>query len=158
MTNTEKSRSAITYVLLLFVLLAVSGVVGGGFFVKDYARARASLSWPSTQGVVLSDLKGNSKKVRYVYAFEGRSYQSTRERVFSAQFMKVAERVYTPGDAVTVYVNPADPSFSVLQPGGASIAFVVSCILSGVLIFIGVGGTIWTFSDGVEVITGDAVA
>lgn len=158
MTNIEKSRSAITYVLVLFVTLAIVGVLAGGFFVKDYARARASLSWPSTEGVVLSDLKGDSARVRYVYAFAGRSYQSKRERVFLAQFMKVSSRNYQPGDTVTVYVNPADPSFSVLLPGGAGIAFVVFSVLSGVLIFIGIGGIIWTFSDGVEEISSEAMA
>jgi hypothetical protein len=150
MNDIVRSRSDVTIIILVFVALAIIGIVAGGFIVRDYARARASLNWPVADGVVLSQLDGDRAPVRYVYSFEGRSYESRRIRVFSARFLKAAPRDYAPGEAVRVYVNPDNPSFSVLRPGGAGLAFVVFCAFSGLCIFIGVGGVVWTFSDGVE--------
>lgn len=150
MTSVVKSRSEVTFVLLFFVALAVIGIVGGGFFVRDFARARSSAGWPTAEGVVLSQLDKNSEQVRYAYSFAGRSYQSTRDRVFSARLLKSSSLDYSPGESIAVYVDPGDPSFSVLQPGGAGPAFVIFAVLSGICIFFGVGGVIWTFSEGVD--------
>ena len=150
MTSTVKSRSDVTFVLVFFFALAIIGIVAGGFFVRDYARARASVGWPVVEGVVLSRLEGDAARVRYVYSFAGRSYQSKRERVFSARFTNTSTRDYAPGEAVDVYVNPANPAFAVLEPGGAGLAFVIFSFLSGLCVFVGVGGVIWTFSDGVD--------
>ncbi len=136
--------------LLFFVTLAIIGIVGGSFFVRDFARARSSAGWPTADGVVLSQLDENSDRVRYAYSFGGRSYQSTRDRVFSARLLRSSSGDYAAGDSIEVYVDPGDPSFSVLKPGGAGPAFVVFAILSGICIFFGVGGVIWTFSEGVE--------
>ncbi len=159
MSTIVKSRSEVTFVLLFFVVLAIVGIACGGFFVRDFARARASAGWPTADGVVLSQLNQNSDKVRYAYSFAGRSYQSTRARMFSARLLKQSERDYVPGDTIAVYVDPSDPAFSVLQPGGAAPAFVVFALLSGICIFFGVGGVIWTFSEGVEAqsLSGDDV-
>ena len=136
--------------LLFFVALAVIGIVSGGFFVRDFARARSSVGWPTADGVVLSQLNSTSDKVRYAYSFAGNSYQSTRDRVFSARFLRPSSHDYSAGDSIAVYVDPGDPSFSVLEPGGAGPAFVIFAVLSGVCIFFGVGGVIWTFSEGVD--------
>ncbi len=150
MNEIVKSRSDVTIIILVFVALALVGIIAGGFVVQDYARARASHNWPAVDGVVLSRLQGDRATVRYAYSFEGRSYESRRVRVFSARFLKSAPRAYVPGESVRVYVDPEHPSFSVLRPGGAGLAFVVFCGLSGLCVFFGIGGVVWTFSDGVD--------
>lgn len=154
MATVVKSRSEVTFVLLFFTALAIAGILAGSFFVRDFARARSSAAWPTADAVVLSQLNETRNDVRYAYSFEGRSYQSTRDRVFIARIMKPATLAYAPGDAVTAYIDPKNPSFSVLQPGGAGLAFVFLTVMSGVCIFFGVGGVIWTFSEGVD---GDAM-
>lgn len=141
-----KSKSDISIVLFFFTALAVFGVAGGGFFVHDYARARASVSWPAVEGIVLSQLEEENARVRYVYSIGGRSYESTRERVFLSSFFAGAGREYRPGESVTVYVNPQENSYAVLQPGGAGAAFILCSLLSGLAVFFGVGGVIWALS------------
>ena len=141
-----KNTSDVSIVLILFTALAVLGVAGGGFFVHDYARARASLNWPAVDGIILSKLDGEGGQTRYVYSFDGRSYESTRERNFMARFMKAAKTEYRPGESVVVYVDPQDHAYSVLTPGGASPAFVMLTLLSGCAIFFGVGGVVWALS------------
>ncbi len=141
-----KSKSDVSIVLFFFTALAVLGVAGGGFFVHDYARARASASWPAVDGIVLSQLEGERAHVRYVYSIDGRSYESTRERVFLSRFLKPSQRDYRPGEAVTVYVNPTEHSYSVLRPGGANAAFIFCSIFSGLAVFFGVGGVLWALS------------
>lgn len=143
-----KSRSEVTIVLVFFICLAILGVIAGGFFVQDYARARASAAWPIVDGVVLSNLEGDGARLRYVYLVDGKSYESSRERVFSARFLKSAARDYAPGETIEVYVNPKDHGFSVLQPGGAGAAFIFFSLLSGLCVFFGVGGVVWTLSQG----------
>ncbi len=136
--------------LLFFTALAIIGILAGSFFVRDFARARASAAWPTADGVVLSHLDEDGDHVRYAYSFAGRSHQSTRDRVFIARILKPSSQEYVPGQTVAVYVDPKDPSFSVLQPGGAGLAFVFLTVMSGICIFFGVGGVIWTFSEGVD--------
>ncbi len=150
MATVVKSRSEVTFVLVFFTALAIVGILAGNFFVRDFARARTSATWPTADGVVLSQLNEDSKQIRYAYSFAGNSYQSTRDRVFIARNFKSSEMEYLPGQTVAVYVDPNDPSYSVLQPGGAGLAFVFLTVMSGVCIFFGVGGVIWTFSEGVD--------
>ncbi|WP_425408342.1 DUF3592 domain-containing protein [Hyphococcus sp.] len=148
MSEELKSKSDISIVLFFFTALAVFGIAGGGFVVHDYARARASISWPAVEGVVLSQLEPQQSGLRYVYSIDGRSHESTRERVLLARFFHMSTPDYRPGESVTVYVNPANHSYAVLQPGGAGAAFVFFSVLSGVAVFFGLGGVVWTLSRG----------
>lgn len=141
-----KSKSDVSIVLIVFTALAVFGVASGGFFVQDYARARASDTWPAVEGIVLSHLDSDASSVRYVYSMSGRSYESTRERGFLAHFISVERGDPRPGETVTVYVNPQDHAYAVIYPGGSSIAFIIFSVLSGFAIFFGVGGVVWTLS------------
>lgn len=141
-----KTKSDVSIVLIFFTALAVFGVAGGGFFVHDYARARASLGWPAVDGIVLSRLEGESAPLRYVYSYDGRSYESTRTRNFMGWFMATPDTDLRPGESVAVYVNPETPSYSVIYPGGAGAAFVILSLLAGCAIFFGVGGVVWTLS------------
>jgi len=150
-----KKHSDVTIVLIFFITLAIIGVVSAGFFVRDYSMARGSRSWPSVEGVVLSQVDGDD--LRYAYSFSGHSFVSTRVRVFSARFMKPSFQSYAPGEKVTVYVNPNQPSFSVLQTGGAGAAFVFFSMISGLCVFFGVGGVVWTLSEGASEDLGDGV-
>lgn len=142
-----KSKSDISIVLIFFGALAVVGVFAGGFFVQDYARARASASWPSVEGIVLSRLDNAPERVRYVYSMNGRSYESTRERVFLARFLSRSTTSYLPGENLMVFVDPQDHAYSVLNPGGAGVAFVFFSIISGACVFFGIGGIVWAFSQ-----------
>lgn len=147
MDDPLKQRSDITIVLVFFTALAIVGVVFGGFVVHDYAKARASAAWPAVEGVVLSRLEGDSARVRYAYSYQGRSYEARRVRVFTARFLKPAIKEFVPGETVRVYVNPKEPTFSVLQTGGAGLAFVLFSILAGACVFFGVGGVVWALSS-----------
>ncbi len=147
MDTTLKDRSDITVILVFFISLAIAGVIGGGFFVRDYAHARASVSWPQVDGVVLSQLGDGPKRLRYAYSIGGRTYESHRERFFAARFSKSEARAYFPGETLTVYVDPQHHTVSVLKTGGAGAAFVFFSLLSGACIFFGVGGVVWTLSE-----------
>lgn len=136
--------------MIFFIALALAGAVTGGFFVSDYARARASQSWPGIDGVVLSRNEMPGAKLRYAYSFDGRSYSSARQRLFFGRFYGAPPSEVAPGQTVTVFVDPKHPSFSILKTGGSGAAFVFFSFLSGACIFLGVGGVVWTLSAGVE--------
>ena len=150
MASLVENRSDVTIILMFFVILTIIGILAGGFFVRDFSHARASAAWPIVDGVVLSSNTTNSRGVRYAYSFEGHNYQGTRERVFSARFLKASPKLYDPGDSIAVYVDPVNPKYSVLYPGGAAGAFLFFSTFSGLLVFLGVGGIVWTFSEGVR--------
>lgn len=149
MSDVVKTRSDVTFIIFFFTALTIVGLVAGGFFVRDYARARASEAWPVVEGVVLSKLDDSGAAVRYAYSFDGHSYEGTRERVFSAQLFRADQTSYLPGERISVYVSPVEPSYAVLIPGGAGTTFILFSLLSGVCLFLGVGGMVWTLSDGV---------
>ena len=146
MGTAVKSRSDLTIILLFFGALAVIGIFAGGFVVRDYARARASESWPAANGIVLSQLDGANQGVRYVYSMNGRSFEASRKRVLLASFFVADRDDYLPGENIPVYVSPQDPSYSVLYPGGGAAAFVLFSILSGGCVFFGIGGIVWALS------------
>lgn len=146
MSDELKSKSDVSIVLFFFTALAVLGVASGGFFAHDYARARASASWPAAEGIVLSQIDTTHARVRYVYSMDGRSFESTRERVFLSRFLRAPAQEYRPGESVVVFVNPEDHAYSVLHPGGAGAAFVFLSLISGLAVFFGVGGVVWALS------------
>lgn len=141
MNTARATRSDVTIVLLIFIALAAFGVAGAGFVVRDYAKARASAGWPVYEGIVLSR-HGGSNAMRYVYSVDGRSYESSRWRFFSARFLSGERPSFGPGETVDVYVDPRDHAVSVLQPGGASAFFAIASVLFGACIFFGVGGIV----------------
>ncbi|WP_375203992.1 DUF3592 domain-containing protein [Hyphococcus sp.] len=149
-----KKKSDISIVLIVFTAMAVIGVACGGFVVHDYARSRASLAWPAADGIVLSRLEGERAPLRYVYSFDGRSYEATRTRTFLGWFMTTDKVDYRPGESVIVYVDPEDHGYAVIYPGGASFAFVILSLLSGAAVFFGVGGVVWALSRTREEVIG----
>lgn len=142
-----KTKSDVSIVLFLFMALAVIGLVGGAFVVHDYARARASVSWPTVEGIVLSQIDDKHAPIRYVYSFDGMSYESTRERWLMTRMPKGGAVDYKPGEAVVVYVHPQEHSYSVLYAGGASYLFVLLSVISALSMFFGIGGILWTLTN-----------
>ena len=110
------------------------------------ARGRAPHG-PVVSAVVLSQTDDQTTGVRYAYSIDGRSYQSKRERVFTARFLKNPVRKYTAGDRISVFVDPGNHKFAVVEPGGAGAAFIFFSILSGIAIFFGVGGVVWALGQ-----------
>lgn len=145
MEETLKTRSDISVVLLFFIFLSILGVVGAGFIVNDYARARASMGWPVYDGIVLSQ-RGSGDKLRYVYSVDGRSYEGSRRVFFSGQFATSKIQTPGPGETIRVYVDPGDHSFAVLYPGGASAFFVIGSLFTGLCVFFGFGGIVRTLT------------
>ena len=141
-------KAELTVVLMFFALLALTGIVFGGFVVQDFACARASHGWPTADGVILSAPESGAGKVRYAYVFAGENHEGRRITYITGRFSRDEAKQYSPGEAVTVHVDPDKPSASVLEPGGASGIFLFGAFLSGLLIFVGAGGMIRTLMNG----------
>lgn len=128
----------------VFAVMAALGVLIVAVAVKDFARARASLSWPPVVGVVLSKSDNDVADIRYAYVAGGRGLESTRVRFLTGLAFKAPTRDLRPGEEVTVFVDPKEPSFSVLRPGGSGLVFAAAALFSSVLVFIGLGGVVRT--------------
>ncbi len=103
------------------VLIGVAALFGGFRFRR---RARQSLAWRQVPAKVLefdliyeddTDFPGYVPKIRYRYAFGDETYESTVFRpVFNAQLgeadVDAWKQRYLPGAAITVHVDPNDPS------------------------------------------------
>lgn len=122
------------------------------------ARPLATLSWPTTEGIIISSdvikTKGASPgddpdswhpQVRYRYFINGAEYLSDRIEVFNiangntSRFAEKAVSRYPPGMQVKVYYYPEYPAFAVLEPGIpdndllALFAFLLGLITLGVI-------------------------
>ena len=148
MTSNLKSRSDVTAILMLFAVMAVIGIGASGFVVSDFARSRASLAWPVSEGVVLSRREDGRGRLRYAYHYDGETFQSGRKRTFAGYFIDAQMPTLRPGDYVQVHVNPRRPEYAVLHPGGSNIAFVVAMFIGTVCSFLGIGGVVWTLTGG----------
>jgi hypothetical protein len=82
-----------------------------GLWVRELHRGRLSESWPAVAGTMQ---KPGGRQTAAVYRYEvaGREYRGERVR-----FAWGRKHPYGAGEAITVYVNPADPKDSVLVPG-----------------------------------------
>lgn len=160
MPEEAKLRLEMGLAIALFSALTVLGIVIGGLGVHDFARARASLVWPVSEGVVLSE-KAGEPGLRYAYSFNGRNYESRRVRFFTAAFGKAPPiAAQEPGDRVGVSVDPSDPAVAVLAPGGSGVVFAIVAAVAGVLVFVGLGGLIRTIAEAASLEqagSGDAV-
>jgi hypothetical protein len=108
------------------VLLAVSCTS-----LPQYLRARRSAQWPTAKGVVkisrlqvgyFKGMKGYYGDVQYQYSVGNAEYHGTRLS-FVRTHLAVEDAWqrkidgYPVGKTVTVYYDPADPGFAVLEPG-----------------------------------------
>ncbi len=123
----------------LFAAILAAGVLLAQYSVRDFAKARASVLWPSVEGVVL---KQNRWGVTYAYSWSGRTRQSHKERFLTG--FSLGEYFKKPSsDAnrfVKVYVSPTNPNEAVLHRGGGRVMFVLVTLFGAGLAFIGGGG------------------
>lgn len=127
-----------------FVLMAALGVFIGAVAVEDFARARASLVWPPVVGVVLSKSDSDIADIRYAYVAGGHGHEATRVRALTGLAYPAPTGGLRPGEEVTVFVDPNDPTYSLLRPGGSGLLFAGAALVSAALVFIGLGGVVRT--------------
>lgn len=120
---------------LVFVLIGVAIL---SYARKLDAKAKESLSWPSTDGEIshsavlyqtdTNPSTGNSPTykadVAYRYKVNGRDYSSSRISLADlASTTRSAQNTvdrYPDNSSVQVYYNPANPAEAVLEPGETS--------------------------------------
>ena len=115
----------------------IAGTVSTVYGLSQVREATASASWPTTQGRITDSALVEGRPsgrivqvaryraaVTYTYTAEGK--QRVGSRVFvedvsegyeSAHNARLRQRRYDVGATVMVYVDPADPSRSLLEPG-----------------------------------------
>jgi hypothetical protein len=109
--------------------------------------ARKQRDWHQVEGVVLSSSVhwGGGTAVpdiHYEYTYEGRKFRADRFRSFELHMSfgspsrDIVAR-YPVGKSVRVYVNPKDPYFSVLVPGGDPKGYVFIGVVAAVICLIG---------------------
>jgi len=142
---TVKSMNATPKEARLFTWLAVvSGImfIGAPIALLPVHRRNASIHWPNTNGIIsAAGLKVYLSKpniepsyepqISYSYVVDGTPRVGTRISFadYIPTFQKAAgiawlNRNYPVGKAVAVYYDPADPDFSVLEPGAEDLIFI----------------------------------
>lgn len=112
--------------LLLWSAACLAGMTWGGWLLWQAGRSAA---WPSVPGkITRSVLVWNDEKPRadleYEYAIDGATHHGAR-RLFaqdagglqSQSDVQAILKRYPVGAAVPVFVDPADPTLAVLEPG-----------------------------------------
>ena len=125
--------------IALSVFCIIGAIVAGGISAADILNGRASRSWPSVTGtVVSSQIRNGSKRtyhadVSYQYAVHGIPY--VRDRIVFGQYGSTDKSIaaawvqkYPLGASVQVSYAPSDPSRSVLEPGVLPMTWVFAAI------------------------------
>jgi hypothetical protein len=115
-----------------FVLVGVPGVF---VILHKLRNAQSESSWIRIPGVVLESCIRNSSEgyvptIRYEYNFEGDRLENDmfKSVLISSSSRIPSERVisrYPVGANVTVYVNPQNPTDSVLEPMDSEVPYYV---------------------------------
>jgi len=132
-----------TVPLIIIVVAALASVVSAGFAVYTYLRGERAKSWPTSQGKVIrsgvrqqtsTDSDGRNSvsyfpDVEYSYSVNGAPQSSERIVVgaTTSQSQESAAAVaarYPLHEKVTVYYDPNDPSYGVLQAGAPSMTLL----------------------------------
>jgi hypothetical protein len=104
--------------LFLFLLAGICALLAHAawFWFMEKERARQSASWPAVEGVFerhsVPGALDSRRHAAYRYVVDGKSYPGRREG-----FAYKDGPLFEAGAAVKVYVDPDDPSNSVLYPG-----------------------------------------
>ena len=137
---------------LLFVTAGVIVIAKG---IVDLRRARRSVDWPATEGVILNSQMHTSAWYagpRRTYRAQVRSEYCVRDRKHSDERIRFGDDVanswalgvdkdldtYPPGKAVQVHYDPENPRAAVLEPGVKVVAYAPLAI-GAVLLVIGLG-------------------
>ncbi len=161
----SKRRGKVGCGLLIPLFLGlIFGIVG--FCVMFFAgwpvlqKAKASVDWPTTKGVVVSAevIRNRSDdgvtyrpEVLFEYTVDGEKYQQNHIRydgdvsTSSITYSNKMVRKYKPGTEVVVHYDPAEPTEAVLEPGTTwssyfLIGFGAIFFLVGAAMFLGTGG------------------
>jgi hypothetical protein len=135
--------------IVIFPLVFIGGgLLGIRQLIVDQRRGEASVSWqrvPAQIDTATMDDYANRKAramrvVAYRSSYGGHEYSSTRVSFSSSTSRKKKHALYArykDGGTITVFVNPADPSLAVIEPGRppinvALLVFSVLGILSGI--------------------------
>jgi hypothetical protein len=97
------------FIVSFLVMVGAASILG--YWVLELHRGRLAESWPAVSGTMQ---KPGGKKTATVYRYEvdGREYRGERVR-----FAWGNKHPFGADQAITVYVNPADPKDAVLFPG-----------------------------------------
>jgi hypothetical protein len=109
-------------------LLLVAGGTVTFFSACTYSKGKSSLRWQPIRGDLIavawhSPSDGpDYPTVDYRYTFAGNNYEGTKACFGAASEATCKLGAATAGEKVTVFVNPANPSESVLLPGASDFA------------------------------------
>jgi hypothetical protein len=127
--------------VLYLALAAISALTG----LLQRIIARREFAWVQVPGTIIDSRveQGEtiSARLQYHYEYEGSLFQGSRicsllVEVIWPQRAEAWVARYPPGAAVTVYVNPADPRFAVLEPGGDPRFFTTAFATAGAFLFV----------------------
>jgi hypothetical protein len=131
---------------IILVLFIVAGLVTAIWGAVMIARARKSLSWPETSGVIeQSDLASATDdllpNIRYAYIVDGARLSTVlRFPGGTTPSRELAEHYvarYPLGRRVAVYYDPADPQRSTLEPGPAQGDWLI-CFIGAAMVLLGI--------------------
>ena len=149
---------------MAFILPLILAVVGAATIVwgrRLYRQGERTRRWPTVSGAIAESGVVESQRhsgdsgeaigyrlyIRYTYAVQGRSYESTRialgPRRVSTSHAEVTRQAarYRVGAAVTVRYDPDDPSSAVLQVGAQNVLLLYAVgagfIVAGFFLLLG---------------------
>ena len=143
----KRARSSAIFATAFSLIFMVIGVALLIVFANARSTADESLSWRTVDGVIddvrIAEQTSETPRellVTYRYAIGGKDFRSNRISFGAISHAEQARRetLYKRGDKVVVYVNPDDPTVSVLQPGRQE-GNVYLAIAAVVMLTIGAG-------------------
>ena len=157
-TEHWKSRPPLSrvHLCLLAVLLPVAGIAL--LILVKLPKAVASLTWPTTEGTVISSevaeagfsyTEGWYPHVSYCYSVNGKDYVSGDVEVIgvangsTADYARQVVERYPVGEQVEVYYAPDNPSVALLESGIPN-----NGVFTPLLFFAGVAGGVLLFCAG----------
>jgi hypothetical protein len=146
-------KASTVFLLLLGLVIAAMGAVFTSLMWDSYRRAAEMRAWPQTEAVILAseleerlhdDFSPKEYRLRILYGYEWEGERKTGEQWSSrgnpwSNKREVPARQlerFPAGARSTVYINPENPDFTVLQPdskaAGYSIWFPALFVIGGV--------------------------
>jgi len=133
--RTEKIQPTTAKVIGVLLFLAV-GIGTESIMFAQFQRARASPTWPTVEGTVITCTSSSSHGgsiIGYAYAVDGTDYVGNNVSYKNDHDVRYD---YKENQVVTVYYAPDNPGIAVLRPGYFLSDFVVFPIMIFVVFFL----------------------
>lgn len=125
----------------LGAIFLLFGAIASVKLVMDVRSGIAATQWPTAEGVILRAERSRSRSrlrsLEYRYSVAEQEYVGTLAEFIRVPYGRPIHSIYSSGQNVPVYYDPASPDRAVLEPGAPPLGLAAELTIPLIMLTIG---------------------